>query len=527
MRCAKIHCQGWRTDESAVPGAREERRILMKKRALLLTACILAASAAVPGIACAEESARDTLNVIASDDASQFDPNIANTYSDIMSLYQIYERLVYYIDGEPVGQLAESWEVSDDKLTYTFHLRPDTYFHNGEKLTAEDVVYSFNRRFEHSPSTGSKFESVTAIDDDTVELKLTRVCDSIYSTLATPGMGIVCKSYCEENGDDAFLQPNGTGAYKLKEWIKGSQIQFEAFDNYGGGEVPIEYLNFNIITDSSTALISMENGENDFMINMSASDLPLVEGNDEFTIQTSDSHSMASLILNVRDGVTADESVRQAIAYAIDRDSVNIVGFDGTASIATGCYNDFLYYDGSDCTYSYDPQKAKEILAEAGYSDGDITVTIKTSENYGTMVPQVIQQNLADIGITVNIESMDIGAQSEDWLNGNFEIIYQAGSEIVPDLSEMLYSAYYTGNVWSASVWEDGRYDEQLDAIMAELDTDKRTELCSGLLKEIVATANEIPLVVKSSNIVYRTGLQNTYVDPNGMFYCFKDFSWE
>ena len=498
----------------------------MKRKVLFLAACMALTSLGAAGSVLAEEAARDALNVVVSDDASQFDPNVTNTYSDIMSLYQIYERLVYYINGEPVGQLAESWDVSDDKLTYTFHLRPDTYFHNGEKLTAEDVVYSFNRRFERSPSTAAKFESVTAVDDDTVELKLTRVCDSIFSSLASPGMGIVCKSYCEELGDEAFLKPNGTGAYKLKEWIKGSQIQFEAYDEYGGGEAPIEYLNFNIITDSSTALISMENGENDFMINMSSSDIPLVEGNDEFTIQYAPSHSSAALVLNVRDGVTADENVRKALACAIDRDAVNVVGFNGTGTIATGCFEDFLFYDGTDCTYAYDPEAAKQILADAGYSEGDITVTIKTSTNYGDVVPQVIQQNLADIGITVNIESMDIGAQSEDWLNGNFEIIYQAGSEITPDLSETLFNSYYSTSVWSASAWDDGRYDERLDEIMAELDTEKRTELSTGLLKDITATANEIPLIIKAGNIVYRTGLQNTYVDPNGMFSCFKDFSW-
>lgn len=499
----------------------------MKKR-MLFTAALAAALCLTGSAAVMAEdvSGRDTLNVVVTDDASQFDPNVSNTYSDIMSLYQIYERLVYYVNGEPVPELADSWDISDDKLTYTFHLRPDTYFHNGEKLTAQDVVYSFNRRFEASPSTASKFESVTAVDDNTVELKLTRVNESIFSTLASPGMGVLCQSYCEENGDEAFLKPNGTGAYKLKEWVKGSKIEFEAFDQYGGGKPAIEYLNFNIITDSSTAVISMENGENDFMINMSASDLPLIEGNDEFTVETAPSHSQAGLVLNVRNGVTADENVRKAIASAIDRDSVNVVGFDGTGTVSTGCFSDFLYYDGTDVTYAYDPDQAREYLKEAGYADGDITVTIKTSENYGEMVPQVIQQNLADVGITANIESMDIGAQSEDWLNGNFEIIYQAGSEIVPDLSELLNSSYYSGNVWSASAWDDGRYDEQLDEIMAETDTQKRTELSSALLGEITATANEIPLVVKSGNIVYRTGLQNTYVDPNGMFYCFKDFSW-
>ena len=497
----------------------------MRRRSLLLALLLSVTAFGAAGTAAAEEE-KDTLNVVVTDDASQFNPSVTNTYSDIMSLYQIYERLVYYVNGEVVPQLAESWDVSDDKLTYTFHLRPNTYFHNGEKLTADDVVYSFNSRFETSPSSAAKFESVTALDENTVELKLNRICESIFSTLASPGMGIMCQSYVEEMGDEAFLKPNGTGAYKLKEWVKGSQIQFEAFDEYGGGEAPIEYLNFNIITDSSTALISMENGENDFMINMSAADIPLIEGNEEFTVQYTPSHSVAGLVLNVQNGVTADENVRKAIACAIDREACNVAGFNGTGTIAAGSFHDFLYYDGGDYTYAYDPEMARQLLADAGYAEGDLTVTIKTSTNYGDVVPQVIQQNLADVGIQVNIESLDIGAQSEDWLNGNFEIIYQAGSEITPDLSETLNGSYYSENVWSASAWSDGRYDVQLETIMAEADTEKRTELCSGLLKEILATANEIPLIVKSGNIVYRTGLQNTYVDPNGMFYCFKDFSW-
>lgn len=369
----------------------------MNRRRFLAAVCALAISLGGVMPASAEEAVRDTLNVAVTDDASQFDPNITNSYSDIMSLYQIYERLAYYVNGEPVPQLAQSWDVSDDKLTYTFHLRPDTYFHNGEKLTAEDVVYSFNRKCEASPSTAAKFASITALDENTVEIKLNRICESIFSTLAGPGMGVLCKSYCEENGEDAFMKPNGTGAYKLKDWIKGSQIQFEAFEGYNGGDMPIENMNFNIITDSSTALISLENGENDFIINMSASDLPLVEGNEELTVQMTPSHSQAGLVLNVQNGPTADENVRKAIACAIDRDTVNIVGFDGTGTVATGSFPDFLYYNGEDCTYAYNPEMAKEFLAEGGYAEGEVSVTIKTSDNYGTMVPQVIQQNLAAV----------------------------------------------------------------------------------------------------------------------------------
>ena len=497
----------------------------MKKLLTRGLGIVAAAIISVSGAVFVNAAAPDTLNVAVNDDASQFDPNVTNSFSDIMSLYQIYERLVYYVNGEPKAQLAESWDVSEDGLTYTFHLRPDTYFHNGEKLTADDVVFSFERRWENSPSTASKFEYAKAVDENTVELKLTRATASILSTLATPGMGVLCRSYVESHPDDAFINPNGSGAYKLKEWIKGSRILFEAFDNYGGGEVPIQYLNFNIV-DSASKLISLENGENDFTINLAATDLPLLEGNEDLTVQFGDSHSAVSLVLNVREGATADENVRKAIAYAIDRDAINLVEFDNTGSVSKGSFNDFLYYDGTDVTYPYDPEKARELLEEAGYKDGDITVTIKTSEDYGETVPQLIQQNLSDIGITCLVESEDIGSQSEDWLNGNFEIIYSGGSEINPDLSESLYGDYFSENVWSVSSWDDGRYDEQLNEIMNELDETRRTELTMALLKEIRSTSNEIPLVVKASNIVYRNGLENTYIEPNGMFYCFKDFSW-
>lgn len=147
---------------------------------------------------------------------------MTNSYSDIMSVYQIYERLVYMKEGEPVPGLAESWDVSDDKKTITFHLREGAKFHNGETCTSEDVIYSFEMNSEKSPSNSfkPKIESWTAVDDNTVELKLKYPCESIFSSLSSPGLGIVCKSYVEEKGDDAFIEPVGTGAYKLKEWVK-------------------------------------------------------------------------------------------------------------------------------------------------------------------------------------------------------------------------------------------------------------------------------------------------------------------
>ena len=472
-------------------------------------------------------TAKDTLNVIVRDDANQFSPYVTNSYSDIMSVYQIYERLVYMKEGKPVPGLAESWDVSDDKQTITFHLREGAKFHNGEVCTSEDVIYSFEKNAEKSTSFKSKVEEWKAVDDNTVELKLNYPCESIFSSLSSPGLGIVCKSYVEEKGDDAFIEPVGTGAYKLKEWVKGSKISFEAFEDYNGEKAGVKNLNFNIITDSATALVALENGDDDFMINATAADLPLIEDNEDLVLQTAPSHSTASLVLNIRQGVFTNEKLRQAVACAIDREAINTSAFEGTGTIATGSYEDFLYYDGKDYTYPYDLEKAKELMKEAGYPDGGVTFTIKTSDTYGDVVPQIIMDNLKELGIEVKIETLEMGAHSQDWLNANFEAIYQSGSEITPDLSETLYNTYYwPDNTWSASAPDSDVYNARLEAIRYEVDTDKKTEETCSLLKDIVASANEIPLVTQTTNIVYRKGLENTYVDPNGMFYCFKDFSW-
>ncbi|MDR2759851.1 MAG: ABC transporter substrate-binding protein [Spirochaetaceae bacterium] len=472
----------------------------------------------------------DTLNVVVFDDASQFNPLLNNTFSDIMSNYQIYERLVYVVDGKPVPGLAQSWTVSPDGRNYTFTLRANTTFHDGSKLTAEDVIFSFESNLDRpsAASSRAKYSSYRAVDENTVEVVFAYPLDSAFSLLASPGMGIVSKTYVQAKGNDAWLNPVGTGAYKLKEWIKGSRISFEAFDTYSGTPAAIKYLNFNIIKDASTALVSLETGDNHFLINLQAASIPLVEDNRSLVLQTVPSHSAVSLILNTRQGVLTNQKLRQAIAHAINRETINEVAFEGSGTISGGSYSDFLLYDGKDYTFPYDKEKARQLLADAGYSPGEVSFTIKTADVYGDVVPQIIQDNLAEIGINVDIQILEIGAHSQDWLNADFEVIYQGGSEIIPDLAETLYNTYHwPDSSWSAHAPDRDLFNAELDALHNESDTAKKTELASRLLGEVLQWAGEIPLVIRQANIVYRNGLTGTYVDPNGMFYCFKDFSWK
>jgi peptide/nickel transport system substrate-binding protein len=420
--------------------------------------------------------------------------------------------------------------VSPDKTTFTFKLRPDTIFHDGGKCTAEDVIYSYEANLNRpsAASSKAKYKSYRALDENTVEIVFAYPLESALSLLASPGMGIASREYVEANGDEAWLKPSGTGAYKLKEWVEGSRISFEAFEEYSGKKASIKYLNFNIVKDRATALISLETGDNDFLINASAADIPIIEQNGGLVLQSGPSHTTVSLELNIRQGVLANQKLRQAIAHAIDRSAINTVAFEGTGVVSAGSYDDFLFYDKKDYTLQYDLAKAKQLMAEAGFPDGGVSFTIKTSDVYGTTVPQLIQGSLAELGIDVKIETLEMGAHSQDWLNADFEAIYQGGSEIIPDLSELLYNNYYwPDNTWSAATPDEDVFNAKLDLIHSETDTAKRTQLASEVLGETLQLAGSIPLVVSQSNIVYAQGLQGTYIDPNGMFYVFRDFSWE
>lgn len=503
------------------------KRILSLVLALILIVSLLAGCGQPKDGGAATSTSKDTLNVIVGSDVSQFNPHVTNTFTDIMAIYQIYERLVYYIDGEVVPGLAESWTVSDDNKTMVFTLREGAKFHNGQECTSEDVVYSLERNLERPNAASSRalYESITAIDPSTVEIKLTVGLESIFSSLSSPGMSIVCKSYVEEKGDDAFLEPVGTGAYKLTEWKKGSSIKMEAFEDYGE-PVPIKYLNFNIVADTSNALISLETGEADFIISMPESNYPLVKDNPDLVLQTAPSHSSTTLVLNIRNGVLSNENLRKAIAYGIDREAIRTAAYEGTGTLATGSFPDFLYYSGTDYGFEYDVEKAKEYMAASGVEPG-VEITIKTSDVYGDVVPQMIQNNLAEIGITIKIESLEMSAHSMDYLNGDFEIIYAGGSTIWPDQAYNLYNSYYwPDSTWSFSSPDDDRFNAQLEAMRQEIDPEKKTAMVDEMMSQLHELCNEIPLITKDANIVYRNGLKNTYVDPNGMFYCFKDFSW-
>lgn len=372
-------------------------------------------------------SGRTDLNLRIGDAFSTVDPHNLSLNSDIMLSRQVYEPLYWINDeGEEIPMLATEYSVSEDGLTWTFQLREGVTFQNGDPLTAQDVVYSYERCFDNAymQEKVEAIDSVTAPDDSTVEMHLKYQFSPLMEKIAA--IGIVSQSFAEANMDDQGLlgfNACGTGAYSVKEAIPDVSITLEAYSGYWGGEAPIKTLNFEQITDETTAVTAFEAGEIDVMSIPSANWAQISESG-QYNTDSRPSNHVVYLIFNTEAAPFDNRELRQAIAYAINREDIIAVAADGLADPATSLATSYMLgYTEDHMTYEYDPEKAKELLAEAGYPDGLDIGSMKTmSGSYFEKVMQVVQSQLAEIGITSTIEGMDGNSLVEDCITGNFTL---------------------------------------------------------------------------------------------------------
>lgn len=353
------------------------------------------------------------------------DPHAVTAVNDFRILVNLYDGLVRYADGtlEVEPSLAESWEVSEDGRTYTFQLRDDVVFHDGAPFNAEAVKFNFDRMLnEDHPyhDTGpfplafffSAVESVTAVDEHTVEFTLNEPFAPFLSNLAYPTGLIVSPAAVEEHGEDVGRNPAGTGAYKFEEWSSNQRVVVTRNEDYWDGAPQPEAVVFRPITDANTRVAEMLSGGLDIMVEVPPDSMNDFREAPDFEVHEQAGPHVWFLILNLREGPFTEKAARQAINYAIDKKSLVEDVLQGTAEIAAGpiapafswAYNEELE------PYPYDPERARELLAEAGY-EGE-TVTFYVTEGGSGMLDPVamgtaIQADLAEIGMNVEIETYE------------------------------------------------------------------------------------------------------------------------
>ncbi|QVQ54725.1 ABC transporter substrate-binding protein [Spiractinospora alimapuensis] len=363
-------------------------------------------------------------------------------------LGNVYEGLVELdADGEIQPALAESWDVSDDRRTYEFTLAPEVTFSNGEPFTADDVVFSVERvRQEWTISVAAAMdvvESVTAESPTEVTVELSEPSNGWLYAMTTR----IGAMFSPTGMEDLDTDPVGTGPYTVADWTRGDSITLERRADYWGEEPPTETVEFRYFDDENALSNAMLTGALDVVSNIAAPEsLDQFTRDDQYQVIEGTTNGEVVLALNNDREVFADERVRQAIAQAIDRDALlDIVWAGHGEPIGSMVPPTDPWYEDLTDVHPYDPERAEELLEEAGV--GDLTLDFPVPNlPYAIDTAQVVKSDLAEVGITAEIEPLEFPAVwLEDVFTGHdFDLSVIAHTE-GRDISTFADPEYYWG----------------------------------------------------------------------------------
>lgn len=318
----------------------------------------------------------------------------------------VYEGLTSIdVDGRVIATLAESWDVSEDGLTYAFHLRPDVTFHDGSPLTAADVVWSISEAISPESKSARKSDlavisQVTATDDATVRLDLTRRSQGLTFSLAS--VTIV------RDGDTELTADNGTGPYRFVEWVQGDHLTIEGYDGYWGDPAENPGVTFRFFQDTTALNNALRTGDLDLVIAEDSPDqLAQFEGDPDFTITEGTFTTKQIWAFNDRVAPFDDVRVRQALYTAIDREAILTAVWDGRGQVIGSMVppTDPWFVDQST-VHAYDPDAARALLAEAGIEGLEITVDYIPSDTTEAIVA-LLTTDLAAVDVTLAANPVD------------------------------------------------------------------------------------------------------------------------
>ena len=395
-------------------------------------------------------SDRDNIVISIVSEWATLDPRVGNDMLAFTVMSQVYDTLVIQrSDNTLIPGLATRWDISPDGTEYTFYLREGVRFHNGDIMTADDVVFSFERSMA-SPVTvriTGTIDRVEKIDDLTVKVTLQFPYGPFLACTAQVNLAVVSKRAVEEMGNDTFARnPVGTGPYRFIEWRPGDRMIMEAFTDYWREEARIKHITYRIITDSTTATIALERGEIDMLLVVPASEREHVLRNQNLFFDETPSGATWFIAFNLAEGIFTNPLLREAVSYAVNREDIILGALEGIGVRIDAPYtpNDFGYPVGFRGN-PYDPARARQLIAEAGYPDG-VTINIRTMESPNYARPsEIIQEQLRVAGFDARLELMERGAFLTDaYTNGQYEIMFSALTALVPDADFHVYIRFHS-----------------------------------------------------------------------------------
>ena len=425
-----------------------------------------------------------TLTIAATSDSVSLSPHDTNDQPSARVMRQIYDTLLVQneeLDLEP--GLAESW-TQIDELTWDFNIRPGVVFHNGDTLTASDVAFTLNRLRDPEVAAPGAFilgfvDTIEAVDELTVRITTRNPFTPLLSHVAHTATSILNERAVTEAGEDyGTAVVVGTGPFKFVEWQIASQIILERNDDWWGGEVLPERVVFRPIAEGTVRAIELEAGAVDIAYGLEPRDAMRARANPDLVMAEVQTLATSYVGFNAQKAPFDDVRVRQAINFAVDVEPMIDAILEGFGGVATSPISDMVFGANTDLEpYTYDPEQARQLLAEAGVGDG-FSTTLWTNDNpIRIQIAEIMQAQLGEVGIDVEIQVLEWSTYLEDTAAGAHDMFILGWVTVTGDADYGLYALFHSSQFGSAgnrTFWSSDRVDELLDLGRSEADLDLR-----------------------------------------------------
>ena len=451
---------------------------------------------------------------IAQDLDDSLDPHLAVAAGTKEVMFNVFEGLMKPTStGDLTPAVAESYTVSEDRLTYTFTLREGVKFHNGDEVTAEDVVYSINRCADTTDGTPlveafSVIQSVEAVDARTVAITISEPSNEFISYMTT---AILPADY-----DQQDTAPVGTGPFKFVSRAAQDNIVLEKFDEYWGTPAYLDKVTFKIMENADSLIMSLQSGAIDLCSHLTSTQVAQL--GDDFYVAEGTMNLVQALYLNNAEKPFDDVRVRQALCYAVDKQGIIDLAFNGYGSpIGSSMYPAFGKYFDESLTnyYTKDVEKAKSLLADAGYPNGfEMTITVPSNYQPHIDTAQVLVEQLKEIGVTAKIELVEWGTWVSDVYSGRQFQSTVVGVDASNMTARALLERFTSDYAKNFINYNNAEYDALFQQALTTYDDAEQTAIYKAMEKNLTENAANVYIQDLADLVAVRQGLEGVTFYP-------------
>lgn len=469
-------------------------------------------------------SSKDSMIICLNQIIQTLDPCTKTASRTIMSCGQIAETLLWrQPDGSFTGLLAESWEQKDD-LTWRLNIRKGVKFHNGEELKASDVVFSWKRAcasVQANTNIGSLWnaDACKVVDDYTVDLVTKAPCALAQLSMCNGQGAIFNEKWVTEQGDQIAFNACGTGPYKQDgKWVVGEDLKLVRFDDYWGEKALVKNITITGVSDTNTRIVMLQKGEADLIMNVEQSFWSIVEGDKNCELRHGSTLGCKWLAMGYWNEYLKNDDVRKAVCYSIDVDSMADAVYKGSGVGARSWLPKGIDGYTEDLeTYPYNPDKAVELLKQAGYPDGVTLDFTYMTDTLRRNIAEIIQQFGTEVGITWELNELESAVWAEAGNTAKFDVALFSNGNGNAD-GDALYGTFHTEaggtTTQNRCLWSNAEVDKLLEESRQTFDQAKRTEMFIKVQQIQAQHPVTYPLVYEEETFAHRANMNGW--DPVG-----------